>query len=1577
MWPADAVETVVLNSAAGTYVLTDLDGNQTTFGSTLGEWRSSADRWGNATSGGYTGGNLTTITDAEGRAWILGYSSGKLTSVTDPDANVWSLGYDGTGHLSTIRDPFHASGNPWRQYTYVTAGGKTLLVEIQDGSLAVLEGHEYDSVGRAISSWSADTTVTGGIPHPGPNAKDLVTISYDSATQTSATSKVDSATSETFTITYSYPSGRILPSSLVGSCSSCGGGADQELDTYDAFNHPVTKVLGLGAEQQETDVTYDANGMVLTRVEAVGKPETRTTTYAYGYAAGTPGTPSGGPPWPSFATSVTETSVAKPAGSPKLTTYSWNSSGTRETQLTTNVSGYLLSTDSSQTIYTTTSTFDGTSTVKHRLLEVDGPDQTGPPPLPPPSNRKTTYAYYADNDATVDRRGRLQTTSVYTSATAHLDTTYDNYDIFGTARKVVDPSGVETDKTTDAKGRVLTVKSLHVTGDPGEATDYTTTYSYDTRDRLTSLTMPAGNQIQYLYEDGTNRLTDTIRADATGSHNQQERLDLTMNVIGDKIQEDAQSCNSPAPNCSTWTTKRTESFKYDTHNRLSEIDHPVPSGSKILYAYDSRGNLKTVQDENHASANTTYAYDFLNRLTSVTQTLAGAAAVSGACSAASGNVATCYRDLVGNPGYDTQDNLTSVIDPNGNQTTYAYDDFRRMQSQVSPVSLTTSYSYDAAGNLIKSVDARQAAHLATDGTTRSYDAANRIVRADAILTGQPTETTQWSYDDPDLTQHKYRQGRLNSMTDPSGSTTYAYERRGLLKRDAKTIDLNTYTLAFAYDSNGNRTSLTYPSGRAVGYTFDFADRPLSASSGATTYVSSAGYQPFGPESSLSYGNGTTRTMTYDQRYRPTELKLLGTNTIYDYFYGEDAVGNITSMCDANPCASPTLHAYDRTFGYDDLNRLTTAQSGSSLWGNATGNGYAYDSMGNVKTVTLGTSGTFRTATFAYSGTTPKLASTTESGGLGMRTVSYDASGNETTVGSGSFTYSPRNYLATGDGLAYEYDGRGLRVATARTSVTLFPVRLTLASISALGGTTVTGTVTLNDTTSTTVSLASSDAIVASVPATATASGGIGTFTITTFPVASDAKVTITATLNGVAVTAVLTVTHNPTLILVSFSPRTVHYGSSSTGTVTLNGGAPSGGAAVTLTSSSGVVTFPGGSTVTIPVGQTSQTFAANTSTVTSSISVDVTASYGGTNQHASLVVVPFAVELRRLWDGQPVKLAALNFGKGLPFLAGPPEWDLTHSLRPGWLAEAVSYDSSHDASSETAPEAIEAALAASPPGPPKRNFIYSPEMNLLAESELSWPREKAILYEYVWFNGHPVAQIDSGTTTHWTFTDHLGTPLIQTTATQAGWWRAEYEPYGRVWMLTTADQHQPLRLPGQEAEQFNLGSNGSTERSYNVFRWYRAGWGRYTQSDPIFERSGLKKFPEPGLYSYVDGNPIMWDDPLGLQSSGAPTIQCDGKGNYEVVNTNHKCDRECTQVHEETHIRDWKRRYGENSCRNKKRGYLPIGGSGYDDFLKRSECSAYAVGYGCRVTLSRGGCCADAKAGMDRDEAQMEKLGCP
>jgi RHS repeat-associated protein len=937
-------------AAGGQYQLTDLDGTTTAFDAATGVWLSTTDRWGNALQGGFDGqGNLVSVTDAEGRQIQLAYSGGQLAQVTLPGGESWRLGYQGNV-LTELFDPLHTGSQPWRTFGYVTdsQGVVRLLSAARDEAGYLLEGHAYDLLDRGVSSVSE-----GG--------RDQVSFEYATPAggQTRVTHAIDGVTSQVSVFTLTYGKGRYLPTEILGDCPTCGGAtSDDQHFTYTNDNHVASRTDGRGFI---TQYAYNGDGNVTARTEALDTAQQRTTTYLYGYA-----------PWPNFVTEVDEPSAAKP-GVEKVTTFSWNTSGTPETVLTTAEAGYLLAGDASPTVYATTRTFDA----RHRLLSVAGPRTD--------VVQVTTQRYYADTDATPNRRGRLQSV---TDPSGNVST-FDNYDEFGTARTAVDPNGVVNMRQTDARGRVVASTSRAVAGVAGEASDYTTTFTFDGRDRLVKMVQPRGNGMAYGYENGTNRPLDTIRLDAAG--NQLERHHLTLNVIGDKVMEEDQGCAAPAPACGAWTTTRSESFAYDVYNRLAGVLHPVPAGSRTFNTYDLDGQLSTVQDEDHASTNAIYSYDALHRMISVRQTLA---------SAPGGAATTAYS-------YDVMDNLSSVTDPNGNTTSYRYDDFHRLERQDSPVTGTTIYQYDPAGNLVATTDARGAS------TARNYDASNRVLTSTSQLAGVPAETVTYSYDS--AAAGSFGRGRLAQMTDPSGATAYAYERRGLLKSEARTILGSAYGTAFQYDANGNRGGMTYPSGRQVAYGFDFADRPFSAASGTTTFVASASYLPFGPEAQLVFGNGTTQTRSYDLRYRPVENRLAGSAApIADYLYGEDPAGNITSIHDALDAT------FNRDFAYDDLFRLTGAATGAALWGPG---GYQYDAMGNMTALALGSS---RSAAFSYNGTLPTLSSVVENGVA--RTVSYDPAGNEVAVGSGTFTYSPRNLLAAGDGLAYTYDGRGVRVA---------------------------------------------------------------------------------------------------------------------------------------------------------------------------------------------------------------------------------------------------------------------------------------------------------------------------------------------------------------------------------------------------------------------------------------------------------------------------------------------------------------------------------------------------------------------
>src|SRR6266699_3917489 len=169
-----------------------------------------------------------------------------------------------------------------------------------------------------------------------------------------------------------------------------------------------------------------------------------------------------------------------------------------------------------------------------------------------------------------------------------------------------------------------------------------------------------------------------------------------------------------------------------------------------------------------------------------------------------------------------------------------------------------------------------------------------------------------------------------------------------------------------------------------------------------------------------------------------------------------------------------------------------------------------------------------------------------------------------------------------------------------------------------GGGTYTGSVTV------TISDATSGATIhytidGSTPTTSSpVYGGALTFTQTTTLNAMAAASGMTD--SGVA-SATYTV-QQPSLTSLTLNPSTVVGGllGSSTGTVTLSGPAPSGGAVIALSSSNAsVASVP--ASVTVPAGATSASFTVNTSIVLVSTSVTISGSYNGTTQSASLTVL--------------------------------------------------------------------------------------------------------------------------------------------------------------------------------------------------------------------------------------------------------------------------------------------------------------------------------------------------------------------
>ena len=198
------------------------------------------------------------------------------------------------------------------------------------------------------------------------------------------------------------------------------------------------------------------------------------------------------------------------------------------------------------------------------------------------------------------------------------------------------------------------------------------------------------------------------------------------------------------------------------------------------------------------------------------------------------------------------------------------------------------------------------------------------------------------------------------------------------------------------------------------------------------------------------------------------------------------------------------------------------------------------------------------------------------------------------------------------------------------SVTLLR-SLTLSPSSVTAGAGSTGTVTLSNPAPTggAVVALSSNNPAASVPLNVTVAAGAisATFPISTSTVTVATSVNISAGY-GTSLFATLTVntgspTGSATPASLALSPASVTGGVSTQGTVTLSGPAPTGGAAVTLSSSNtNVATVP--ASVTVAAGSSSTVFTVTTRSVTSSTTVTITAARGGVTRSAVLTVTRLA-----------------------------------------------------------------------------------------------------------------------------------------------------------------------------------------------------------------------------------------------------------------------------------------------------------------------------------------------------------------
>lgn len=519
----------------GTYIVVDEDAMVYTFTENAGQFNGK-------------NGILASIKDPSGIGWTITYPTSAVTVVTHSSGQsmTWTTSVQSTpnGNMSTLTVTDPAGNNYIYQSDPNTTATWNLipmrLVNVMlPGSTPVTITNHYTSYdGTALGAKGLTQVDYNGVPH------DVTTYYTDRQAEltsmadgsqmnsvtytTNSTGRLAKVTNALGHVTEYQFNGQGLLSGIAGDPSAhCAGTSSPT--TYDAngFMSGVTDNNGVA-----TSFTYLPTGQLQTKVEAVGRPEQRTTTYTWDT---TPGT-------------VRVLSV-EIAGFNR-TTYTYNAQNRLASAAITNLTANGVANQTLTTTYGYTLYGNGmvkTMTVTH----------------PSPGNTNVdTYQY--------DTLGNL--TSV-ADGLGHT-TTYGNYTALGKPQHIVGPNGDVTDFTYDARSLTTSV----ITYPNGVAA--TTQYQYDVFGTVNKVTTPDGQITQY-NRDAYGMLRTVNYNDKDGASTATYGYDAMGDVTSYALARGGTTALS-------WTAS------YDELGRLyTKLGN---HGQSLAYTYDLSGNTKTITD---------------------------------------------------------------------------------------------------------------------------------------------------------------------------------------------------------------------------------------------------------------------------------------------------------------------------------------------------------------------------------------------------------------------------------------------------------------------------------------------------------------------------------------------------------------------------------------------------------------------------------------------------------------------------------------------------------------------------------------------------------------------------------------------------------------------------------------------------------------------------------------------------------------------------------------------------------------------------------------------------------------------
>ena len=597
--------------------------------------------------------------------------------------------------------------------------------------------------------------------------------------------------------------------------------------------------------------------------------------------------------------------------------YSYNADTTLHTVVQT---GTTLSSAGGATAYTYTTTY--AHDTNGRVTEVDGPV----------SGAKTTYAYWSSSDPFKDQF--LQTTSVYTDATHHLDSSLNVYDFWGNATTEAAPDGTMTCRTFSSTRGYLTQLREAMAGQSdcssSNGANLTTSWTRDSALRITQLTRPDGSCVFDSY-DSSGRLYQVKRRDDCSPSSSGDTQQLVYTADGQISEVDTYNAAG--------TLTRKQPYTYYNSRKLQNVVNPVNTSVATTVFYTGSGFVNEV-DGPSGLGKTTYAYNDDNRITSETRY--------------NTTTATDTWTLL----YDWLGDQSSVTDGDSKTTQSVRDDLGRIVKLTSvDMSYPTVRVYDAAGRLTTLVEA-QGGGSSQQTHTFTRDYTGRSLATDyqgyCYTWGTPHPEIQRTYDAlpggvtcPMGGGCNHLQGRLAYVeTTLLCSTTYgatdgaldqftfySYDADGRLVEEYITDDSGrTADHQYEWTKDGALSKVTTPSGAVIGWTYGSGGSNSDTDQVATIWRTTTGtpiaesvnWFPFGPLMSYKHENTVSSVklqtrITRNLAYRISDIRTETTTGVEKYGVAitEDAKGRVT----ARDYADNGYGVQDSYFQYDGQDRV--------------------------------------------------------------------------------------------------------------------------------------------------------------------------------------------------------------------------------------------------------------------------------------------------------------------------------------------------------------------------------------------------------------------------------------------------------------------------------------------------------------------------------------------------------------------------------------------------------------------------------------------------------------------------------